>query len=192
MKRLKTIGLGVIAGLALTALLGVATAAATTLEVGGVTKNASVTINGSLKPETSAVFKNTAGSIQNTCTKFEMHGSTQAPYSGTQVGGAATSWEYGGCTRPITNHKPGEIYGEHIAGTTNGTFFSNGAETTASIPFFGYVLCKTEGTHIGTATGVASGQATVHFHASVNCGVIWAVVEGSGVITSPEGLGGSA
>jgi hypothetical protein len=194
MRKLRTIGFALLTALALAASVGAGSAAATTLEVGGVVKNEALTLNGSLKPGTSANFKATSGESLITCTGFEMHGKTEAPYSGAQVGGAASTWAYSGCNQSITNHKPGRIYGEHIKGTTNGTFFSTGAETTAYSALFGtYLNCKTgTGTHMGTVTGVASGHATVHINAVVNCGLLSAKLEGIGVITSPTGFGVSA
>jgi hypothetical protein len=191
MKQLKTISLAALAALALTASLAAGTASATTLEVGGVTKNESVTISGSLKSGTSAIFEDTSGISQNTCKKFEMHGATESPFSGVRVEGKATSWAYGECDRTITNHSPGRIYGEHIAGTTNATMFSKEAITTAGSPF-GTLECVTgEGTHIGTVTGVASGHATVHVNAIIDCGIS-ARLTATGTITSPTGIGGSA
>lgn len=193
MKHLKLIATAMTV-LAALAVVGVASASATTLEVKGVTKNEAVTIVGSLQKETSMVFSRTDGSLANTCTIFEIEGSAVSPFTGTKVAATGKTLQFGGCERPVTAHKTGTLIGEHIAGTTNGTMSSAEAEVTASTPF-GTVNCKTGlGTHLGTVTGTATGHATFHINAVLNCGFLLpsASMKGTATVTSPTGVGASA
>jgi hypothetical protein len=192
MKDLKMLGLAAVAALAFTAFAA-SSASATTLEVGGVTQNGAVTISASLEPGTSATLARTDGTLANTCTASTIHGTTSV-FTGTKVTGPASSLTLEACTRLVTVHKAGQLYLEHETGTTNGTLFSENAEITVSTSF-GTVNCKTgTGTDIGTLTGVASGSATLHFDAVLNCGFLLpsATLKGVYTVTSPQGIGVSA
>jgi hypothetical protein len=110
------------------------------------------------------------------------------------VTGALSSLTFGSCTRPVTVHKAGQLYVEHVAGTTNGTVFSENTEVTVGTPF-GTVNSKTgAGTDIGTLTGVNSGSATLDINGVLNCGFLLpsALWGGTYVVTSPAGFGVSA
>jgi hypothetical protein len=190
MKHLKTLGLAAVAAMALTGI-SASSAAATTFEVGGTAKNASITITGSLEKEASAKLEDTTGTIHNTCVEGEGTASTESPFTGEAVGGANLSKSLGSCTRPITLHKTGSIRVEHIASTTNGTVVSVGAEITSSTSL-GTINCKTgAGTVMGVLTGKASGQATLDVNAVVNCGFLLPSTKVSGVFvaTTPEAFG---
>ncbi len=194
MKHLKTIATVAMTALAAFAIVGAGSASATTLEVEGVTKNSSVTLSGSIAPGTSGVLSRTDGSFANTCTGLNLEGSSVSPFTGTTVTGAATAFTFSNCERTITTHKAGIIHGEHIPGTTNATVISSGAEVTTGSPF-GTLNCKTaSGVHMGTLTGVATGHATLHVNAVLNCGFLVpsAKIQGTGIVTSPTGLGVSA
>jgi hypothetical protein len=201
MKYLKMIGLAGLAALAVTAFVGVGTASATTLEIAGATQNKAVTLVGSLKAGTSANLKTTSGSFQNTCTGSNVHGTTEI-FTGHVVTGKLTEKENGlkftGCANSVTVHNAGALEVTHIAGTTNGTVFSENAEVTVFSAEFGtYLNCKTGATtHIGTLTGVASAaaHATLNVNAVLNCGffVPSAKWEATYTITTPTGLGVSA
>lgn len=186
-------------GFALSALalmaIGAGTASATTLEVGGATKNESIEIQASLEIGESLKWTNTAGTVlTNTCTSSQLIGGTVSPFTGAIVSGPFGVMSFTNCVRTVTVHKAGSFTIEHIAGTTNGTVRSVGAEITVGSPN-GTMNCKTgEGTHIGTLTGVGAGAATLHINAVLNCGfldpsTLW---RGSYWITSPAGLGVSA
>jgi hypothetical protein len=203
MKYLKMLGLTALSALALMAVAA-GSASATTLEVGGVTQNKSVTLEASLKAGTTLILKNTSGSSENTCTKATLSGSTVSPYTGATVTGPVSALQFGedangkGCTSPVTVHEKGTLHVSH-AGTTNGTLTSSGAVVTSYSSAFGvYLTCKTgTGTHLGTLTGVKEGSATAHINAVLNCGffVPSAKWEGTYVVTKPtekEGLGVSA
>lgn len=194
MKHVKMIATVAMTVLAVFAVVGAGSASATTLEVGGVTKNEVVTIVGSLQKETSLVLSRTDGSLANTCTVFEIEGTAVSPFTGTRVAGLGKTLQFGNCTRPVTAHKTGTLIGEHISGTTNATMTSVDAEVTVGSPF-GTLNCKTgAGTHLGTLTGTASGHAELHINAIINCGFLVrsAKMQGSVTVTSPTGVGASA
>lgn len=194
MKYLKMLGLAAVAAMALTAFTA-GSASATTLEVGGVTKNASVAITASLESGTSAKLALTSGAFANTCTVSHVSGSSASPFTGTTVSGPISSLSFSTCTsEKVVVHKPGSLTIAHT-GTTNGTVTSKSAEVTVPSPI-GTLTCTTPaaGTDIGTLTGVAAGSATMDIKAVLNCGFLApsAVWEGAYSVTSPSGLGVSA
>ncbi|HEY5942252.1 MAG TPA: hypothetical protein VIT89_05245 [Solirubrobacterales bacterium] len=173
---------------------GVGSASATTMEVGGVTKNSSVTIVGSLKAGTSVVLSRTDGSLANTCGLFEIEGKTLSPFTGASVTGSGTTLAFGFCTRPVTAHKTGILHGAHIASTTNATMSSSGAEVTVG-SVFGTLTCKTGGgVDIGVLTGTATGHAELHINAVIDCGFLVpsASLKATVTVTSPTGAAASA
>lgn len=193
MKHLKMIATVAAGAVAAMAFIGAGSASATTLEVGGVTKNEAVTIVGSLASGTSMILKDTFGISQNTCTLFEIEGTAVSPFTGTRVSGSGKTLKFGNCTRPVTAHKTGTLIGEYIAGTTNAKMFSSGAEVTVASPV-GTILCTTgEATGLGTLTGTATGHATLDVNAVINCSAIGtAKLEAKVTVTSPTGVGASA
>jgi hypothetical protein len=195
MKHLKIIGLAAVAAMALMAFAA-GSASATTLEENGKTTNAEVTITASLETGTSAILEDTNGLTQDTCTESHVHGTTVTPFTGPEVGGPVATLSFGGCTHTTTVLAKGNLTISNIAGTTNGTVKSNGAEVTVKSTIFGVsIVCKTgAGTDIGTLTGVSSGDATMDINATVNCGsfVPTAKWEGSYWITKPTPFGVSA
>jgi hypothetical protein len=200
MKYLKKLGLAALAAMALTAF-SAGSASATTLEIGGVVKNETVTINASIKAGTSAILRDTFGFSVNTCTGSTVHGETtyadgvHNKYTGTRLTGPITSLTFSGCTNPVTVHKPGNLYIEHIRGTTNGTVFSEGAEVTVwSALHNTYINCKTgAGIHLGILTGVAktTEHATMDINATLNCEPHLSSAKWTGTytVTTPTGLG---
>ncbi|HET8814290.1 MAG TPA: hypothetical protein VFM51_04970 [Solirubrobacterales bacterium] len=190
----KILGLTAMSAMALMALVSVNTASATTLEVGGTTKNESVSIAISLKSETSGNLKTTAGAIQNTCTESTGEGSTNSPFTGEVVAGGNSSSGLNNCTRAVTVHNPGKVEVEWRSETTDGTVISKEAEvTTGSI--LGTLKCTTgKGTDVGLLTGVSEGDATMHINAIVDCGFVLpsAILSATYTVTSPEGLGVSS
>ncbi len=191
--KLKALGLAAAAAMAFTAFAA-SSASATTLEVGGVTQNSTVTIEASLKSNTSMTWTRTDGSLITTCTTSSVSGSTSSPFTGTSVTGPISSLSFTNCVRTVTVHKAGTLHVAYIAGGTNGTVSSSGTEATVGSPF-GYLNCKTgTGVDLGTLTGSASGHAEIHINAVLNCGfpVPTAFWKGTYVVTSPTGLGVSA
>ena len=204
MKYLKILGLAAIAAMALMAV-AVGSASATTLEVGGVTKNEAVTITGSLKAGTSAILKDTFGFSSNKCAESHVHGSTTSSttagntthnsYTGEELTGPLTEKEEGlrfrSCERePVTVHNSGILHIKWISGT-NGSVTSSAAEVTTGSPF-GTLNCKTgTGTPIGTLTGVAktTEHATMDINATLNCSGVSSKWEATYTVTTPTGLG---
>jgi hypothetical protein len=201
MKYLKMLGLAAVAAMALMAFAA-GSASATTLEVGGVPKNESVTIAASLKAGTSLITKDTFGFSINTCIISNLHGSTTSSttvgvttdnsYTGEQLTVPLTSLTFSSCERePVIVHKAGTLHIKWISGTTNGTVTLSGSEWTEGSPF-GTLNCKTnEGTHLGTLTGVAktTEHATLDINAVLSCSGISVKWEATYTVTSPTGLG---
>jgi hypothetical protein len=165
--------------------------AETSLEVSGVSKGEPVAINASLEAGISLVLSATGGGLANTCTASTVEGKTEAPFTGTTVGGKVSALSFSSCTKEgVVVDEAGSLSVEHIAGTTNGTVRSTGAKVTLP-SFWGSLTCVTSNTDIGTLTGVAAGNATMNINAVLNCGFFLtsAKWEGSYSVTSPGGLG---
>ncbi|HET8814289.1 MAG TPA: hypothetical protein VFM51_04965 [Solirubrobacterales bacterium] len=193
MRYLKALGLTAVSVMALMALFGANSASATTVEIGGVTKNESIFSKTSLASGTSALLKNTSGAIQNTCTESGGEGTSSSPYTAEVLTGALSTGFVSNCTRAVTTHEGGTLELQWTSGT-NGTVFAEGGEVTTRTPLLGYITCTAgETSHMGTVTGVSEGNATIHVNAVVNCGAIpSAVVEATYTVTTPEGLGVSS
>jgi hypothetical protein len=190
MSQLKIIGLTLLATLAITAFAGAGSASATTLEVGGVPKNESVTITASLYQGGSVLLQDTAGVSQNTCTGSTIFGGSQSFFTSIYLTGYLTSLGFSGCMRPVTVHNQGALKIYWTWGT-DGTVSSEEAEITTGSPL-GTLTCTTgSATHLGTLTGVSSGHATMHVNANIDCGISAKLVT-TYKITSPTGLGVSS
>lgn len=186
MKCLKMLGFAAVAAMSFMAFAA-GSASATTLEVGSVTKNESVTLTLSLVSGTSAILSRTDGSLANSCTASHTHGYTLSPYTGTKVTGTWTGhlvfekeagakpedgMSFSSCERVVTVHDPGTFWIEHIAGTTDGWLYSENLIMTGSSPF-GTLTCTTgAGTTIGRLTGKASGNARLDMNGVLNCGFL--------------------
>lgn len=206
MKYLKMLGLAAVAAMAFMAF-AVSSASATTLEVGGVTKNETITITASLEAGTKAELSRTDGSLANRCEESHAHGYTTT-FTGTHVVGPFTGHtaadkaagqkpedglSFKKCERPVEVVDPGTLTITHESGTTSGTVSSIEATVKVGSPF-GTLTCVTgtgTGTDVGTLTGVSSGNATMHINGVINCGFLvpTALWIGTYVITSPSGLG---
>lgn len=194
MKHLK-IGLAMVAAMALIALGGAGSASATTLEVGGPTKNESVGLSMSLKSGTSLDMTDTWGFRVDTCIGSSLGLKTESPYTGTTVGGKVSERGFWPCNRGLTFTKTGQLRFEHIPGTTNALAYLE-AELTFDNSAFGTFSCVTvPGTPFGTLTGVASGHATLDVNTVLDCfeefhySIKWTATY---TVTSPTGLGVSA
>jgi hypothetical protein len=171
--KLKLLGAVVLATMGLT-VIGSSSAMATTLEVGGVTKNASVSMEWSLKFV--VIWRDTFGVTANSCTASTVKGSTVSPFTGATVGGPLSTLTFSSCSEgnPTTD-AAGTLSVERIGSTTNGTVRSNGAKVTVP-SFFGTLTCTTSNTDIGTITGVSSGNATVDIKGVTSCTVVGTTV----------------
>jgi hypothetical protein len=191
MNNLRKLGLAVLAAMALAAFLSAGNASATTLEVKGVKQTGAVTLKGSLETGTSAILKDELGSTTDTCTGGTVEGTTST-FTGANVSGPVSGFTITGCSHTTDVVSKGSVFVSWIKGTTNGTVSSANAEVSVRSTFFGVTAtCKTgAGTDIGTITGKASGQATLDVNATLDCGALGnGFLTGSGVVTSPEGLG---
>lgn len=146
---------------AMTAFAG--TASATTLTSGsGTIVKTGTKIESSLKTKTSAVFADTTGIVQNTCTGSTMDGTTTNETGTTQTANIdALSFVL--CTRGTAVLKGGTLHVAWISGTHNGTLSGTGMEVTVVTPTGACVYGTGTGTHIGTLDGAStpSGSATL-------------------------------
>jgi hypothetical protein len=190
MKHMKKTAAVALSAAALSAALLAGSASATTLEVGGVAKNQSVTILASLKAGTSLILKDTFGISIKTCTTSSLHGATSSPFTGGQVTVPLSSLSVSNCDRTALTDDPGTLHIQWTSGT-NGTVTSSKLDITTNSPF-GTLTCTTgAGTHLGSLTGVASSSAhaTIDINASISCSGISSKWEATYTITTPTGLG---
>ena len=191
MKYPKTVGLILTAAMALAALLGVATASATTLEVGGVAQNKSVALLATLESGTSALIKDSGGTTFQTCSSSEIKLTTEGSFTSETVSGKISTLTYGSCSHTTKTLANGSLSFTWTSGT-NASVSSSGLEVTVLSTSFGAsAVCKTgAGTTIGTLTGVKEGNATLDVNAKTSCGILGTVTwTGSYTFTSPQGLG---
>jgi hypothetical protein len=193
MKYLKMLGLAAVAAMALMAVTA-GSASATTLEVGGVAKNESITMTAS--NEGSITLSDTEGTQANTCSTSDAHGETVSPFSGAKVTVKLTELSFTTCTRsPVTVTSPGGLLIEWESGTTSGNVYSESADVDVPTTFGFSVTCTTlaSGTKIGTLDGKASTSehATLTISAVLSCGFLLpsASWTGSYKVTTPTGLG---
>ena len=204
MKHLKTIGLALMAAMALMAFTGAGTASATelyklTAPSPNDTLGVGTEIQWSLKPATSVSWKHTyekelAGNLvtcTSSSTKFKLEKAGGG--EGVHPAGKITSLSIFPCTHTLHVLKAGQLEIQHIPGTTNGTVISKEAETTIHSTVFGmsFILKTGAGTKTGTLTGATSsaGQATFHADANLPNGVFGTVdLTGTYTVTSPTGL----
>lgn len=175
---------------ALSLLVFVADASATTLEVKGVAVNSSVTIEATLAGGFSLLFTDTSNVAANTWTASALVMKTASPFTGSTVGGSVTGMSFtNGTEGNVSVDSSGSFSTANIAGTTNGTVRSNSAKITVP-SFFGTLTCETSNTDIGTLSGVASGTARLIINAVLPCTVIGtAKLSGTYTVTSPGALG---
>ncbi|HEX6206456.1 MAG TPA: hypothetical protein VFZ29_11690 [Solirubrobacterales bacterium] len=169
--KVKILGL---AGLAMGIMaLAVSSASATTMEWAGVTRNSSVGITANLEKSSFTVLSRTDTTPGNTCGSSTALGATSSPFTGTTVTAPLTELTFTSCNYAVTVDQSGQLYFQHISGTTNATVFSENAEVTVGTVWGFTVNCKTgTGTDIGKLTGVSSGEATLDIDAVLNCGFL--------------------
>jgi len=170
MRYIKMLGLAAVAAAALMAFVGASTASATVLVGTSGPLGSGTTINAALEPGTEAVLEAGFGNIA--CGESTVHGTISnaggaaATVSGPISKGGLT---FGACTGDtVSVLKEGTLEIHHIAGTTNGTLTSSGAEVTVINHDTGGTHCiyRTENTHIGVLTGNKTGTATLHAEAT--------------------------
>jgi hypothetical protein len=191
MTRLNAFGLAVVASISILAMAATA-ASATTLSINGVAQNKSIEITASLASGTSMIWKDEFGTTTDTCTSSELREKTESPFTGEQVGGAASTLTYSNCTHTTTVLARGKTDNYWIPGGFSATLYSTGTEVTIVSTFFGAsAVCKTgPKTHIGVLTEIPFNPSKVHYNAKINCGILGSTsVTGTYTITSPIGLG---
>jgi hypothetical protein len=170
MNYLKMLGLAAVAAMALMAVTA-GSASATTLEINGVTKTSSTTIE--LSASSGVVLSDTEGFAANACSVSSV-ASTTTSFHGTKVTGPISTLSYGTCQySPVAVETKGSLYIEN-EGSTKGSVFSEGTAVTWMTSFGFHVTCTTpvSGTKIGTLDGVASGNATLTTAAVLSCGFL--------------------
>jgi len=151
--------------LALLALVGASTAAATENYSGATTLGAGTVTDFSLKSGTSASLTETGGSTLDTCTTSTVKmKKTNAGSSTTTVTAETTELTWGSCTFPTKTVTLGKVETHHIAATTNGTATAD-AEigVTINTVFFGSCVY---GVSAGTDLGIGTGGNPATFHAN--------------------------
>lgn len=184
--------MAVLMALVITTLGSASKASATTLEIGGVAQNKSVSLETTFSVGGSFLITDTSTVIANTCTSSALKGSTSSPFSGSVIAGPFTSMSWTNCTEGNpTVDAAGSFIIERIGATTNGTVRWTGTKVTVPSPF-GPLTCTTSNTDIGTFTGVASTSAhgIIDVSAVIACTVIGtARWTGQYLFTVPTGLG---
>jgi hypothetical protein len=193
MRSLKKLCWTAVAALALFVAVGGGTASATTLEVGGVSQNKSVSMEMTLKSGTSMLLKDEFGTTTETCTSSTMAGSTSSPFTVTSITLVLAVVRTEKCTHTDTVLALGILHFHWFSGT-NASVSMSGSETTIQSTFFGAsAICKTgTGTTIGTLTGTKEGNATLDVNATINCGILgsssWT---GTYTVTKVNGVAGA-
>ncbi len=191
MKYMKMIGLAAVAAAALTAFVGVGTAAATTLtnEAGEVVKTGS-TIDFSIPSGKSAILTETGGEPLDTCTTSTVSGKTSNEGgTGEAVKGNVETLTWGGCAFPT---KTITVSGLQVNGTASGNVSATGTfEVTINTVLFGTCIYGvTNGTSVGTlANGTFSANAVAEkFSGSTLACPTTSLWTGTYTATEPKGL----
>jgi hypothetical protein len=163
MNYLKLLGLAAMAATALMAFAGAGTASATVIcktePTAGVCPAgwdypAGTVGKASLKPGTTVILESTAGTIEDTCTKSTVEGTSENTGSATTtVKSTLTGLTFGNCTNTTDTISPGSGELHWISGTNNGTLTTVGTEVTMNLAG---VSC-TYGTGVGTDMGTTVG-----------------------------------
>ena len=181
MKHLKILGLAVVAAMALTAFVGVGTAAAgpTELYVGHTTagntdNTGGVEIHATIAAGTSALLSDTSGELADTCKASTVLGKTTNT-TATTLDGNISSLTWGECdfpTKTLTG-KEGSLDITYVGdknadGQGDGTVTGTGSEVTVLV--FGFIDCiygTGAGTHLGTLSGSTAGHASLAINATI-------------------------
>ncbi|MGN6276139.1 MAG: hypothetical protein ACTHNP_09475 [Solirubrobacterales bacterium] len=176
MKHLKASGLVAMAAMALMAILGAGSASATTIctqtETPCAAGNQYTTtqdniIEASLETGSTATWKGTGGTVEDTCTSSGIKGEiTNAGSSTTTVKIKVTETTFGGCKDPTSanNAATCTIEVHNIVNTDNGTPTASGCTLTI-LEGGGTVTCRYgygNETHLGILTGGAMGTIDIN------------------------------
>src|SRR5215212_4384138 len=190
----RLLGLGVVAAVWASALIGAGSASATTLykitqfPIAPIASGTEITA--SLNAGSSLLIKDKNTTTNDTCTGSELKGKTEG--SGATVTIPISTLTFSGCSHTLDVLKPGKL---HIAWSspTNGTVSWSEAEITLKSTVFGVsAVCKAgTGTVIGTITAAGSSgeHAVLDLDAKMDCGAMgtspWT---GNYTVTNPTGL----
>lgn len=201
MKYVKTLGLGLMATMALMASAGADTASASVLCTTATNPCTSpyangTTIEASLESGTTSTFRNTESTIIDTCTNSRVSGSlTNGSSTATaRVAVTTTGLTFSACTNePTTTVTGGEVEIHAIDDNGNGTVTAKGI--TVTMPFSGISCAFTAGSGVDLGTYTESSK-TININAvlgrdsnhsqSILCPGTW-VWEAKYVITKPTG-----
>jgi hypothetical protein len=204
MKYVKMLGVAAVAAMAFMAFLGASSASATVLCATTTTPCGSVygvntEIDASLASGTSAVLRNTSGSIEDTCTTSTTKGVTESSGSSTttvkgkvKVEGETKDLTFGGCEQTTDVLAGGELEIHWISGTHNGTLTAKEFQVTMTLVGVTCTFSAGTGTDLGTVTG--GSMATMDVNAVVNKSAgsflcpSTAVWEAAYTVTNPEPL----
>lgn len=175
---------------ALSLLVFVADASATTLEVTGVGQASAVTIEATLAAGASSLLTDTSNFAANTWAASALVMKTTTSTTGTTVSGSISGISFtNGTEGNVTVDANGSFSIERIGATTNGTVRWSGGKITVP-SFFGTLTCTTSNTDIGTLTGVNVGNAKIDINAVLPCTIIGSAKwSGTYTVTKPVGLG---
>ncbi|HEU4706237.1 MAG TPA: hypothetical protein VFS64_03515 [Solirubrobacterales bacterium] len=201
MKQLKMLGLAAVAAMALMAILGAGTASATTQLQINTTPSANdnlgvgTRILSTVEASTSTTFSDPSGVENDTCPESTIEGEIEDNSGSGDPTGLISALTLERCTEPTRVIRKGSLEIQHIAGTTNGTVISSGAEITVFSTVLGAdcFLRTGTGTSLGTLTGAGHGltNGTTDINATIQvfgCGITNARWKGRYEVTSPTGL----
>jgi hypothetical protein len=164
MKHLKMLGLAAIAALGLMAFVGAGTASATTLS----TDSAGTTIYGvgtvihtTLKSGTSALLETTGGAEIAKCTESTTKGEIEIA-TGTWVGGALNTLNWGGCSQETVTINKGSIEIMQIGTKDEGEVRGKGSNVTLGVFGVSCTYGTGEGTTLGNLKGGTSAELVIN------------------------------
>jgi hypothetical protein len=160
MRNIKTMGLAVVAAMALMAFAA-SSASATALYNGAIKLGTPSTIDFAIPSGGSAKLVDTNGNTLDKCTTSTVKGTLN--FNGpTTVTATITELTWNSCTFPTSTVTPGKLKVEQIGATTNGTVKSDATieVTINTVPFGSCVYGVENNTELGTLTTNSSTAAT--------------------------------
>lgn len=186
MKHLKMLGLVVVAALAVTALVGVASASATVIcknntSTSKCTEPYPVGTKGTASLQGSMILETTGGTSLVTCTGSTVSSTLgNAGSATTTVKSELSSITFSGCTKAVTTLVPGSGELHHISGTDNGTLTTQNTQVTVS------GLFNNESCIYGTGAGIDMGTTVGGNPGSLTINTLVLRQAGSGVFCPAE------
>jgi hypothetical protein len=170
MKHLKMLGLAAVSAVASPLLLGGGTASAEMTELfgGATTLSSGSPVSATLSSGTSALLTPTSGELMQTCKGSTVSGATTNA-TGSAVSGAISTLSWSTCINTTNTLTNGSLSITKRANSDDGTVSGIGSRVTVLV--FGFLDCvygTGTGTHLGTLTGVTSGNATLAINAVLN------------------------